>query len=635
MLSSGFIAPLFPVVLRALADDSLENLEVVVLPRARVDGLLEHPARNAVGVVHPLFVVRAVHGPQRKRVHALPREEVVAVRQRHANAKLRLHVEHLAVRRSELRHVVLLRIAVFDRHEIAVRVGEHARLLRSERRAADEEHEERRDKRKRERRKLLRDEPADDLRVGLALRELHDLPDEKARSRLLAVLVILHWPRIRGNRLVDERLERRSVAHGAKPAFLDDLLGVAALLEDLGEKFLQGRAVDRPGDRELHERGERGRRHRALADRLPARVHESHHVAHEEIAKRLRRLLVEPLRGGFVPVGVLLVLRKDLGVVFRDAVFLDHASAPRLGLLGEEFAPFLYRRLVKFDGHEVGLGEVAVVVRVFLGAHRGSLHRLGVPPARLLHDRNRVGHALPLAPRLVDERGVYAAEGVHVLYLDLRAELLLADGPDRDVDVGAHVALFEVAVADARVDEHLLKRGQIGDRVVGRLHVGLGDDLHQGRSAAVEVDARGRGVVVDLRRVLLEVDVVDPDELLRAVGARDLHAAADAEGTAVLGDLVVLRHVGVEVVLAVEGRMAVHLAAEHEPRHDCELHRLLVHHGKRPRIAEAHRAHVRVGLAAGLQQTAAEHLRPRLELDMRLKSYRVLEFHRKLPGCSL
>ncbi len=129
--------------------------------------------------------------------------------------------------------------------------------------------------------------------------------------------------------------------------------------------------------------------------------------------------------------------------------------------------------------------------------------------------------------------------------------------------------------------------------------------------------------------------MVDTYELLRAVGARNLDAAADAEGTAVLGDLVVLRHVGIEVVLAVEGRMAVNLATEHHSTHDGEFHRLLVHHGKRPRIAEAHRAHVRVGLAASLQEAAAEHLRPRLQLDVRLKSYRVLEFHRKLPGCSL
>ena len=139
------------------------------------------------------------------------------------------------------------------------------------------------------------------------------------------------------------------------------------------------------------------------------------------------------------------------------------------------------------------------------------------------------------------------------------------------------------------------------------------------------------GIVVDLGGILFKMDVVDADELLRSVRASDLNAAADAQGIAVLRDLVVLRHVRIEIVLAVERRMAVDLTAKHESAHDGKLHRLLVHDGKRSRIAQTYRTHVGVRIAPGLQQTAAEHLRVRLQLNVGLKTYRILEFHFNTP----
>ena len=137
------------------------------------------------------------------------------------------------------------------------------------------------------------------------------------------------------------------------------------------------------------------------------------------------------------------------------------------------------------------------------------------------------------------------------------------------------------------------------------------------------------------RRILFEMDVVDADELLGSVCARDLNAATDAQGIAVLRYLIVLRHVRVEIVLAVERRMAIDLAAEHESAHDCKLDRFLVHDGKSARIAQTHRTHIGVRLATGLQQAAAEHLRVRLQLNMSLKTYRILEFHFQYPSSKL
>ena len=80
-------------------------------------------------------------------------------------------------------------------------------------------------------------------------------------------------------------------------------------------------------------------------------------------------------------------------------------------------------------------------------------------------------------------------------------------------------------------------------RLLGRVQVGLGDDLHQRRAAAVEVhDAAIRAVnppalaeVDELGRVLLQVDAVDPDVA---------EPPAAAERHVVLGDLVALGRSG-------------------------------------------------------------------------------------------
>ena len=133
-------------------------------------------------------------------------------------------------------------------------------------------------------------------------------------------------------------------------------------------------------------------------------------------------------------------------------------------------------------------------------------------------------------------------------------------------------------------------------------------------------------VVVDLGGVLFEVDVVDADEL-RPGRRLDRHAATDAERCDVFGNLVVLRHVRVEVVPAVERGAAADVAAKHHACHDRELHGLLVRDRKRAGVAQANGADIGVRLASGLQQAAAEHLRPRLQLDVRLKSYCGEVFH--------
>ena len=95
--------------------------------------------------------------------------------------------------------------------------------------------------------------------------------------------------------------------------------------------------------------------------------------------------------------------------------------------------------------------------------------------------------------------------------------------------------------------------------------------------------------------------------------------AADAERLVVLRDLVALRVVGIEVVLAREDGLVGDLAAEREAELDRPLDRLAVRDGQRARVREADRARARVRLGEVLELAAAEHLRPRLQMDVDLE----------------
>ena len=172
------------------------------------------------------------------------------------------------------------------------------------------------------------------------------------------------------------------------------------------------------------------------------------------------------------------------------------------------------------DGNEVGLGEVAVVVGLLLRASRGERPRPGVEVVRLLqHPVARLPHAdLTLDLGLDPARD--EVEGVHVLDLRPRAQLVRPGRPHRDVGVDAKRALLHLRIGDPELDDRLAEELEEALRLVGGADVGRRHDLDERRAAAVVVDERGVGAAdapgtpadVDrLRRVLLEVGAYDAD----------------------------------------------------------------------------------------------------------------------------
>src|SRR5579859_1894620 len=149
----------------------------------------------------------------------------------------------------------------------------------------------------------------------------------------------------------------------------------------------------------------------------------------------------------------------------------------------------------------------------------------------------------------------------------------------------------------------------------------MADDLHQGHAGPVVVH-EGMGRLVDpaapadvgrLARVLLEMGAQDP----HPPATRRLQPAVDVDRLVVLGDLVVLGHVRIEVVLAVEDRR-LHLAVQRRADPHGVLDRGAVQHRQRSGQAEADRADVRVGLVAERVAAPAEELGlgPQLAVDL-------------------
>src|SRR5207249_6822166 len=86
-------------------------------------------------------------------------------------------------------------------------------------------------------------------------------------------------------------------------------------------------------------------------------------------------------------------------------------------------------------------------------------------------------------------------------------------------------------------------------------------------------------------------------------------------------DLVVLRHIGIEVVLPVEDRVRRYLAIKCQPDLDDPFEGLAVGNRQGTWVPHADRAYVRVRVGSESVQAAAEHLGSSVQLDVALEPY--------------
>ncbi len=412
--------------------------------------------------------------------------------------------------------------------------------------------------------------------------------------------------------------------------FFDDGFGVGAGGgEHGGEDFFALAAADFAGLDDGDELGEGGGGEGAVGDGEGGVVEGTEEVVEDPVGEFFGG--DGGLGGdcGFVVGGEGLLAGEDVGVVGGAAVVVGEAGAFLVGEFGEAWCD-AGEDVGGVEGEEVGVGEVAVVVRVFLGAHEGGFATVVIPAAGGLEEDFAAVEGFGLAGGFEVDGAADGGDGVEVFEFDFGAEFGLAFGAEGDVDVAAHLAFFHVGIADAAIDEDLAEGGQIGEGFFGGVDVGVGDDLHQRGAGAVEVDGGEFVVVGGFGDVFFEVDAGEFDDFagvgdvfLDVLGVGEViegDAAADAEGEIKLGDLVVLRHVGVEVVFAVPLDDGWGGAAEHEAGEDGFFDGALVEDGKRAGEAEAGGAGVGVGLGAVLDGAGAEHFALGLELGVNFEA---------------
>jgi hypothetical protein len=136
-----------------------------------------------------------------------------------------------------------------------------------------------------------------------------------------------------------------------------------------------------------------------------------------------------------------------------------------------------------------------------------------------------------------------------------------------------------------------------------------------------------------LRSVLLEVGADDADVEISTLPRND-ERPTHAERLVVLRDLVALGEVGIEVALAVKDRAVGYLAAQRTSQVDRPLDRRPVRDGQRAGVAETDRARGGVRLRTEPVRATAEHLRPRLQLDVDLETDDGFPAHARRSGTS-
>ena len=203
-------------------------------------------------------------------------------------------------------------------------------------------------------------------------------------------------------------------------------------------------------------------------------------------------------------------------------------------------------------------------------------------------------------------------------------------GADGNVHVAAELAFFHVSIAHAAVDEDLAEGGEVGKGFLGAVDVGLTDDLHQRGAGAIEVDGGEALVVGAFGHVFFQMDAGELHDLagigdaflriLRIGQIIERNAAAEAERQIKLGDLVVLRHVGVEVVLPVPFHHRRRGAVQHDAGEDGLFNGQAIEDREGSRQAEAGGAGEGIGLCTVFSGTGAEHFTAGVELGVDFES---------------
>ena len=109
------------------------------------------------------------------------------------------------------------------------------------------------------------------------------------------------------------------------------------------------------------------------------------------------------------------------------------------------------------------------------------------------------------------------------------------------------------------------------------LEHGSTHDFYQGNASPIEVDFRMVRLMDRFARILLDMDALQRHLPQRTVDA-NRHRTTQTDRLLELTDLVILRKVGIEVVLASKHTMVAHIAAQRESKLGSADNHLLIQH---------------------------------------------------------
>ena len=334
---------------------------------------------------------------------------------------------------------------------------------------------------------------------------------------------------------------------------------------------------------------------------------------------------------GLEVVGHRTLIGEHPRVVLGEAQIIGVAMAFDCRQLGQLSAPGLPLIRTHLNRAQVGIREVAVIAGPFLAAHAlGELLSL-VPEAGLLNDRLTGFVGLDLTLDLVLAGLLDGRERVHILDFHLRPEGRIRPPTDRDVDVTTQGSLLHVAVAHTQVTHDPADLRGVFRSLATGAQIRLADDLGQGHTSAVVIHQGMGGPrqtvaagMHQLAGVLLHVQTLDADRLQVGVLSffSDLHLDPTFLGDrlVVLGDLIVLREIGIEVLLAVELAVFGDVEVEGHRRLHRVLEHLLVQHRQGAGQTAHHRVDVGVGVIAKGGRSRRENFAVRSQLHVGLET---------------
>ena len=268
-------------------------------------------------------------------------------------------------------------------------------------------------------------------------------------------------------------------------------------------------------------------------------------------------------------------------------------------------------------------------MRIFLAAHAPRRAGAGIEQPGFLHNGAAAFDEIDLAPRLGFHRLHDEAHRIDVLRFGARAKAVTRSS-HRDIDIGAHRAFVHIAIATADIAQQLAQRRDISPCFGRTADVGLGDNLHQRTARTVQIDIAHRRmqIVHRLAGVLLKVDALDADNaFVTRFGFDSEHAFPD-DRVEELADLVTLRQIGVEIILAIKARPLVDFGAQREARPHCLPHALAIEHRQHPRHRRIDQRHLAVRLRPERRRRTGKQLGVGRHLGVNLEAHDDLELAR-------